>query len=92
MARLGVPVGGRVRKFAQWKINQPPSLNPKERQASLEGACISFDARNERRLEPAITVLDNRQRRPYHTAPALAMSPARALFFGEQVRRWQILW
>ena len=26
MARPGVPVGGRVRKRAQWKINQPPSL------------------------------------------------------------------
>jgi hypothetical protein len=29
---------------AQWKINQPPSL--KREQASLEGACISFDARS----------------------------------------------
>jgi len=29
---------------AQWKINQPPSLE-RER-ASLEGACISFDARS----------------------------------------------
>jgi hypothetical protein len=27
---------------AQWKINQPPSL--RKEQASLEGACISFDA------------------------------------------------
>jgi hypothetical protein len=26
MAHLGVPVGGRVEKFAQWKINQPPFL------------------------------------------------------------------
>ena len=30
---------------AQWKINQPPSL--KRERASLEGACISFDARSE---------------------------------------------
>ena len=44
MARLGVPVGGRVEKFAQWKIHQPPS--PERKQASLEGACISFDARS----------------------------------------------
>ena len=29
---------------AQWKINQPPSLE-RER-ASLEGACLSFDARS----------------------------------------------
>ena len=29
---------------AQWKIIQPPSL--KREQASLEGACISFDARS----------------------------------------------
>jgi hypothetical protein len=29
---------------AQWKINQPPSLE-RER-ASLEGTCISFDARS----------------------------------------------
>ncbi len=29
---------------AQWKINQPPSLE-RER-ASLEGACISFHARS----------------------------------------------
>jgi hypothetical protein len=29
---------------AQWKINQPPSL--KKYRASLEGAFISFDARN----------------------------------------------
>ena len=28
---------------AQWKINQPPSL--KKERASLEGTCISFDAR-----------------------------------------------
>ena len=26
MVRLDVPVGGRVRKWLQWKINQPPSL------------------------------------------------------------------
>ena len=30
---------------AQWKINQPPSLE-RER-ASLEGACLSLDARSE---------------------------------------------
>ncbi len=35
---------------AQWKINQPPSLE-RER-ASLEGACISSDARNEGRPWP----------------------------------------
>jgi hypothetical protein len=29
---------------AQWKIIQPPSL--KRERASLEGACISFDARS----------------------------------------------
>ena len=28
---------------AQWKINQPPSL---EKRASLEGACIPLDARS----------------------------------------------
>jgi hypothetical protein len=39
---------------AQWKINQPPSLE-RER-ASLEGACISFDARS--RAQPS---------RPAHT-------------------------
>jgi len=31
---------------AQWKINQPPSL--KRERASLEGACISLDARSKR--------------------------------------------
>ncbi len=30
---------------AQWKLNQPPSLE-RER-ASVEGACISFDARSQ---------------------------------------------
>ncbi len=39
-ARSRTPLVGR----AQWKINQPPSL--KREQASLEGAFISFDARN----------------------------------------------
>ena len=33
---------------AQWKINQPPSL--RREQASLEGACISSDARSERQF------------------------------------------
>jgi hypothetical protein len=37
-ARSRTPLVGR----AQWKINQPPSLE-RER-ASLEGTCISFDA------------------------------------------------
>ena len=31
MARLGVPVGGRVRRRTQCKINQPPSLKRYER-------------------------------------------------------------
>src|SRR5512141_2642505 len=31
LARLGVPVGGRVEKFAQWKINQASSLGGNER-------------------------------------------------------------
>ena len=35
---------------AQWKINQPPSLE-RER-ASLEGACISFDARSKGQPRP----------------------------------------
>ncbi len=42
---------------AQWKINQPPSLE-RER-ASLEGGCISFDARSKgqpRPLPPRKTV------------------------------------
>jgi hypothetical protein len=39
-ARSRTPLVGR----AQWKINQPPSL--KKKRASLEGACISFDARS----------------------------------------------
>jgi hypothetical protein len=33
---------------AQWKINQPPSL--RREQASLAGACISYDARSERQF------------------------------------------
>ena len=37
---------------AQWKINQSPSLE-RER-ASLEGVCISFDARSRRRTTSAI--------------------------------------
>jgi hypothetical protein len=39
-ARSRTPLVGR----AQWKINQPPSLERKR--ASLEGAYISFDARS----------------------------------------------
>ena len=37
---------------AQWKIIQPPSL--KRERASLDGACISFDAHNRRRTTPAL--------------------------------------
>src|SRR5688572_14648760 len=37
---------------AQWKINQPPSLE-RER-ASLEGVCISFDAHRRSRTTPAL--------------------------------------
>ena len=37
---------------AQWKINQPPSLE-RER-ASLEGVCISFDARSRSRTTSAL--------------------------------------
>ena len=37
-ARSRTPLVGR----AQWKINQPPS--PERERASIEGACISFDA------------------------------------------------
>ncbi len=37
---------------AQWKIIQPPSL--KRERASLEGACISFDARRRRRTTSAL--------------------------------------
>jgi hypothetical protein len=36
---------------AQWKISQPPSLIER---ASLEGVCISFDARNKRRMKHAL--------------------------------------
>jgi hypothetical protein len=44
MARLGVPVGRRVEKFAQWKIIQAPSL--KRQRASLdESSVVSFDGR-----------------------------------------------
>ena len=39
-ARSRTPLVGR----AQWKINQPPSL--KRERGSLEGAFMSFDARN----------------------------------------------
>ena len=35
---------------AQWKIIQPPSL--KRERASLEGACISFDARSKGQPRP----------------------------------------
>jgi hypothetical protein len=38
-ARSRTPLVGR----AQWKINQPPSLERKR--ASLEGTCMSFDVR-----------------------------------------------
>ena len=46
MARLGVPVGGRVsEKVARsGRPNRPPSCETKR--ASSEGACISPDARN----------------------------------------------
>jgi hypothetical protein len=45
MVRLGVPVGGRVKKFTQWKIIQPPSL--KRERASLEGVSVTaLDGRN----------------------------------------------
>jgi len=37
---------------AQWKIIQPPSL--KRERASLEGACISFDARSRKRTTSAL--------------------------------------
>ena len=37
---------------AQWKIIQPPSL--KRERASLEGACISFDARSRRQTTSAL--------------------------------------
>ena len=37
---------------AQWKIIQSPSL--KREQASLEGACISFDARSRRQTTSAL--------------------------------------
>jgi len=43
-ARLKKALVGR----AQWKITQPPSL--KKKRASLEGACISSDARSEGRF------------------------------------------
>jgi hypothetical protein len=39
-ARSRTPLVGR----AQWKINQPPSL--RREQASLEGTCISLNARS----------------------------------------------
>jgi hypothetical protein len=45
-ARPGKALVGR----AQWKINQPPSLE-RER-ASLEGACLSFDARSKGQPRP----------------------------------------
>ena len=35
---------------AQWKIIQPPSL--RREQASLEGACMSFDARTKELPRP----------------------------------------
>ena len=45
-ARSRTPLVGR----AQWKISQPPSLERKR--ASLEGAYISFDARNKGQPRP----------------------------------------
>jgi hypothetical protein len=47
-ARSRTPLVGR----AQWKIIQPPSL--KRERASLEGACISFDARSRSRTTSAL--------------------------------------
>ena len=44
MARLGVPLGGRVRKPRAVEDQSAPIL--REKRASLEGACISFDARS----------------------------------------------
>ncbi len=45
-ARPGKALVGR----AQWKINQPPSLE--REQASLEGPCISFDPRSKEQPWP----------------------------------------
>ena len=45
MARVGVPVGGRVRKWRA--VEDQSALILEEQRASLEGAVISLDARSE---------------------------------------------
>jgi hypothetical protein len=68
-ARSRTPLVGR----AQWKINQPPSL--KRYRASLEGACISFDARSRGQPDHSLQTGENEEGGKEH---GLAIPHARA--------------
>ncbi len=69
-----------------------PSGDPARRQAcpsDVSAVAVETFVNDAGQIELTITVLDNHSRRPYHDAPALAMSPARAPFW-EHFRRWEI--